>query len=67
MQHLVELWDSLPQEVDMAANMDIFKRDWTNAWRIKRAMAPSHLNFQYHEGYQKIEHISCSYVEGQGQ
>ena len=39
-QHIVKLWNSLPQDVVMATNLDVSKRGWINSWR-RLAMATS--------------------------
>ena len=39
-QRIVKLWNSLPQDVVMATNLDGFKRGWwINSWRRRLSMA----------------------------
>ena len=41
-QHVVSLWNSLPQDVVMASGLDAFKGDWTDSWRKNPSKVTSH-------------------------
>ena len=40
-QHIVKLWNSLPQDVVMATNLDGFKGGWINSWRRRQSTSTS--------------------------
>lgn len=43
LQHILNLWNSLPQDVVMTAPSLALKRDWTNSWKIMLSAASYHL------------------------